>query len=1381
MKKRLISLFAFWGILSLSLIHAAAPTLTTNYDEPYRPQFHFSPLVGWMNDINGVWHNNGVYHVSYQANPHGLEWANMHWGHATSTDMMHWVEQPVMLEPDVNVPGACYSGSTVVDINNTSGFQTGTNPVLVTIYTATKKGTCLAYSNDQGATWVAYSGNPVNVAGPNETTRDPHVFWHEPTNKWICVIMENGFTFYNSPDLKTWTKISNINWGWECPDIFELPVDGGATKKWVLLQADSKYYTGTFDGTTFVRDAGGPYPMVYNAGIGAGFYASQTFFRNNFSDERVIQMGWMSGFSVGTTAPWTHNSTFPCEVKLKTFPEGIRAARMPIAEISQLYGTTQNWGSQTLQSGQNLFAGKLAKCFDVEVIFDVANSTATTVAFQFANRTITYDLKNNTLLGNTFKPINNQVKIRFLVDRGELEAFGNDGQFSYAENFKFTPSNSSISMIANGTVSLVSARYSTVSRTWPGTPNNTYADNADQGNTYSGNWLNLSGEAIYYNSTCHVATSAGSFVQYSFSGTQVSWYGLKNDDLGMASVYIDGTLVADDIDCYSTSRIPQQLFTKTGLTNGNHIIKVVTKGTKNTASKGIALVHDYFGFIAAPTLPTAVDDASTSTTYTGTWVTDVNNIYYSTTCHVSNTPNSAFQTTFTGTQVQWFGLKNEDLGMADVYVDGVLAAENIDCYSTTKAVEMLFSKTDLPLATHTIKVVVKGTKNSASKGTALVHDYFDFPQIAPTLIDDASTSTTYGGTWGTDANAIYYSNTCHVSNVTNAYFQTTFTGTQISWYGLKNNDLGFATVYIDGILAQDNIDCYSSSPRAIFQLFSKTGLANTSHTIKVVVKGTKNAASSGTALVHDYFSVLASASPTVSLTGDLAFGNVKKGLSSSKTFSISNTDNKALAVNSLDLPAGYSANWLSGDIAAGGHQDIIITFSPTLEDAYSGVIKANTSSGIYSIAVSGTGINAHVKNVISPVNSNILYMGRVDFSTPEKPLFAYPNTTIKAKFEGTSLDLLLKHYNGSDYSNNYFQSVVDGGTPVKFVVTSTQQTYPIAKNLSDGSHTVEITKITETYNGECQFLGFQTDTLKTLIAPEPLSDLKLEFFGNSITCGFGIEGGMQPASDNSYKAYPAVAARELNAQFHTISYSGIGVVKGFPAFLMGQMYNRTIANTSYNPLPANNTWDFARYTPNFVIIALGTNDYNLGFGAGTITTAAFNTGYKDFVSKIRTAYPEARIICTNSPMISDTKLANAIIDNVTTLKTAGDSKIHYFSFSYMQGGGTGGHPGVADGQTNGKELAAYIRLLMNSTSAPELENSKNGIRIFPNPAKTNLSITNLSPGSLISVSALDAKTISTQKADNTTMRFNISNWNKGIYLFNIQDKNAVTVRKVVVN
>ncbi|MCX6345913.1 MAG: hypothetical protein NT018_12725, partial [Armatimonadetes bacterium] len=427
----------------------------------YRGQFHFSPQGGWMNDPNGLWYYKGTYYMTFQHYPHGLSWNTMHWGMATSTDMMHWVQKPIALEPGVNVPGDCWSGSVVVDTANTSGFQTGSESVFVAIYTATSIGTCLAYSNDMGATWQAYSGNPVAIGGGGAGTRDPHVFWNAPTNKWVCAEYENGITFYTSSNLKTWTQVSNYSsFGFECPDIFELAVDNGATKKWVLLDASSNYLIGTFNGATFTPDAGGPWRMD----VGPNFYASQTFYRKNFPDNRVIQTAWMTG-NLGSS-PWTHEASFPCEIKLKTFAEGVRVTRTPIAEIAKLYDSSRHWNAQSVSSSNTLFSGILSKCFDLTAEFDLTGTTATAINFVLPGKTVTYSITGQTLLGTTLVPISNKVKIRLLVDWGELEVFGNDGKLSWTENVKFTPTDSSIGLSVNGNINLVSMDFHTIKRTW---------------------------------------------------------------------------------------------------------------------------------------------------------------------------------------------------------------------------------------------------------------------------------------------------------------------------------------------------------------------------------------------------------------------------------------------------------------------------------------------------------------------------------------------------------------------------------------------------------------------------------------------------------------------------------------------------------------------------------------------------------------------------------------------------------------------------------------------------------------------------------------------------------------------------------------------------
>jgi len=441
-------------------------------------------------------------------------------------------------------------------------------------------------------------------------------------------------------------------------------------------------------------------------------------------------------------------------------------------------------------------------------------------------------------------------------------------------------------------------------------------------------------------------------------------------------------------------------------------------------------------------------------------------------------------------------------------------------------------------------------------------------------------------------------------------------------------------------------------------------------------------------------------------------------------------------------------------------------------------ICAGTTS--FSNVTFTQGVTSSNGTIVLPSDTKIQYMGRIDFTNPDKPLFAYPNVTIKAKFEGTTLDLLLKHYNGSDFADNYFISIIDGKTPFKFKVTSNLEKYPIVKGLTDTIHSVEIVKVTESYCGECQFLGFELDSAKTLQTSYPLPELKLEFIGNSITSGYGIEGGAQPASDNSYKTYAVVASRELKAQFHTTSYSGIGVVKGWPTFLMKDMYGRLIANTSYNPLPVNNVWNTSRYIPDVVVIALGTNDYNLGLSNGTLTPAAFNTGYNSLVSMMRTAYPNAQIVCTNSPMITNALLGDNIQADVAEFNTEGDAKIHYFAFTPMKGGGFNGHPGIIDGQINGKELAAFIHTMLESASINDVAKKEQSLSMFPNPAKNTITVKSTEHASNVQLSDLSGMILQTYRVSLPgEVQLDISQLNKGLYICTvITDKKIRIVQKI---
>ncbi len=276
---RAVALLVVAFLATLGVATAAADT------PQHRPAYHFSPAKNWMNDPNGLVFHKGVYHLFFQYNPLGNVWGNMSWGHATSTDLVHWDEQPVAIPFDANE--GVFSGSVVVDKTNSSGFGTSKNPPLVAMYTSAYtaasgregiQAQSLAYSTDDGQTWTKYSGNPVIDIGSREF-RDPKVFWYEPTQEWRMVAVianEHKVLIWRSADLKQWTRLSEfgprnaVGGLWECPDLFPLAVDGDPENvKWVMLVSlnpggiaggsGTQYFVGDFDGTTFTPDGPASY------------------------------------------------------------------------------------------------------------------------------------------------------------------------------------------------------------------------------------------------------------------------------------------------------------------------------------------------------------------------------------------------------------------------------------------------------------------------------------------------------------------------------------------------------------------------------------------------------------------------------------------------------------------------------------------------------------------------------------------------------------------------------------------------------------------------------------------------------------------------------------------------------------------------------------------------------------------------------------------------------------------------------------------------------------------------------------------------------------------------------------------------------------------
>ncbi len=323
----------------------------TMYREANRPQFHFTVKRGWSNDANGPIFYNGQYHLFWQAFPFGVLWDTgfMYWGHATSKDLIHWTElSPALMLDRLGSP---WSGSSLIDHRNDAGFG---KDALVLVYTAfdreTKKQVqCLAYSTDNGVSFTRFEGNPIidtNAEVGSKDTRDPHVFWYAPTQHWVMVLFEkDGLSIFNSTDLKHWTRTSHLKGLYECPDLFELPVDGDAKHtKWIIHGGSSAYFIGTFDGMTFTPESTElRYAEGKNAKGSDLLYAAQSF--AEMPDGRRIQMAW--GRIWEKDMPFTQMMLFPTEFRLSITLDGLRMVARPIHEIDLLHGKQHTWSALT--------------------------------------------------------------------------------------------------------------------------------------------------------------------------------------------------------------------------------------------------------------------------------------------------------------------------------------------------------------------------------------------------------------------------------------------------------------------------------------------------------------------------------------------------------------------------------------------------------------------------------------------------------------------------------------------------------------------------------------------------------------------------------------------------------------------------------------------------------------------------------------------------------------------------------------------------------------------------------------------------------------------------------------------------------------------------
>lgn len=437
--------------------------------ECFRPVYHHTPAYGWMNDPNGMFYKDGVYHLYFQYNPYGSVWGNMHWGHSTSSDLMHWKFEGSAIVPDAW--GAIFSGSCVVDHENTAGFGKG---AIVAFYTSAKstpwgdvQSESMAYSLDNGKTFTKYEGNPILTSSERDF-RDPKVFWYAPGKHWVMMLaVGQHMEIYSSVNLKDWKKESEFGamqgahgGVWECPDLVEIPVEGTRQKKWVLIcnlnpggpfgGSAAQYFVGSFDGKTFVNES----PTLTKwMDWGKDNYATVTW--NNAPDGRCVALGWMSNWQYANNVPtrqYRSANTIARDLTLYRVGEELYLKSTPSPEIKKARGEKVSKLSFNV-AGEYEVASLLDDnkgAYEVELV--IQNQGASKIAFCLLNEkgekvSMYYDLARRQFVMDrsesgtvdfskdfpavTVAPADTdkELTLRLFVDCSSIEAFGEDGKF----------------------------------------------------------------------------------------------------------------------------------------------------------------------------------------------------------------------------------------------------------------------------------------------------------------------------------------------------------------------------------------------------------------------------------------------------------------------------------------------------------------------------------------------------------------------------------------------------------------------------------------------------------------------------------------------------------------------------------------------------------------------------------------------------------------------------------------------------------------------------------------------------------------------------------------------------------------------------------------
>ncbi len=435
------------------------------YQESLRPQFHFTARQwttdrlnpgqrqeGWVNDLNGLIFYEGEYHLFAQ------RWAKC-WIHAVSRDLIHWKElEPAFWEESLG--SGVQSGTCVIDYQNTSGLSPDpARPPMVAFWSRfDNRSQCLSYSLDRGRTWKHYEKNPVFLF----PERDPKVFWYAPGKHWVMMMYGGGhYHVLTSHNLLEWKDEKKpVKNSFECPDFFELPVDGkDGPRKWVLIQGNGQYSLGTFDGHEF-REETGRLPCD----VGPNFYATQTWHNTDTGAGRRIQTAWMRGPSF-PDMPFNQQISFPCELTLRTTPKGLRIFREPIAEISLLHQGGDTWTNRTLAPNQTLPLAPSGHLFHLQAEVSIPEGAKLT----FNLRGVPVVLTSKTLeSGHGPATVQDQIRtVEILLDRTSIEAFANQGEIS-STRLVFPKDNGLSVKAEGGPVTLRSLTLHPLTSAWTG-------------------------------------------------------------------------------------------------------------------------------------------------------------------------------------------------------------------------------------------------------------------------------------------------------------------------------------------------------------------------------------------------------------------------------------------------------------------------------------------------------------------------------------------------------------------------------------------------------------------------------------------------------------------------------------------------------------------------------------------------------------------------------------------------------------------------------------------------------------------------------------------------------------------------------------------------